>query len=201
MGRKQSRKRKHFLFYLTSVLIIIIFNISVLLGCAYKANLTLKQTENLMISGEYHLAMERFCQLLKEYPQMGDSILFNMGLMYANPENPDKDYKKSLIYFKRVIDEFPGSNLKNRAQLWESLLHRVILQGRNIEKQQTELTTLIEKTNFLKKEIQLKDKKLDELQKDNQLKDKKTYELQLQIEQLKEIDLNIQKKKRINNLK
>ncbi|MBU3948890.1 MAG: hypothetical protein KJ882_05065 [Proteobacteria bacterium] len=192
MGRKQTGKREHFFFYLTCI--IIVFDISVFSGCALNAKHKLMETQDLMTQGDYNLALEKDQQILKECPQIGDYALFHMGLILAHPDNPDKDYKNSLKYFKKLIEEFPGSNLRNDAQIWASLLNGVI-------KQQAEAIRLIEKINLLKSDNQIKDKKIDELQKNNQIKDKKAEELQQQIEKLKEIDLNIQIKKRSVNLK
>lgn len=185
MGRKQTGKRKHFFFYLTCI--INIFVISSLSGCAFKAKYMLTKTQDLMVRGDYKLAVERDQQLLKEYPELGDEALFQIGLIFAHPQNPDKNYKKSLTYFRRLIEEFPDSKLKNQAQIWASILYMVIERGKKIEEHQTEIVNLTEKINFLKKEHQSKDKKANELQQ--------------QIEKLKEIDLSIQKKKRSVNFK
>ncbi len=199
MGRKQAGKRKHFFFYLTCI--IIILSISAFSGCALKEKQMLMETQDLMIRSDYSLALEKNQQLLEEFPQLGDKALFNMGLIYANPVNPDYNYRTSLKYFKRLTEEFPESKLNNQAPIWMSLLYKVMERGKKIEGQQSEIAGLNDKINVMKKENQIKDKKIEDLQKDNQLKDKKADDLQQQIEKLKEIDLNIQKKKRSVNHK
>jgi len=123
-------------------------------GCVLKENLLLTDAQDLMIRGEYGRALEKNRQLLEKYPRMGDKALFQMGLITAHPQNPDKDYKKSLKYFQRLIKEFPKSDLKNQAQIWVLSLQEAIE----------------------------KDRKIDDLQR--------------QIEKLKEIDLDIQEKKK-----
>ncbi|MBU1052418.1 MAG: tetratricopeptide repeat protein [Proteobacteria bacterium] len=140
-----------------------------------------------MATGDYKQALGKYQQLLKEDPQITDVALFQMGLIYAHPKNPDKDYKKSLQYFKRVIKEFPENNLKLQAQTYASLLNQIMEQNIKNGKQRAEIISLIEKCTILKK--------------DNQEKDKRSNELQHQIEKLKEIDLNIQRKKRAVNHK
>ncbi|MFH2045393.1 MAG: tetratricopeptide repeat protein [Pseudomonadota bacterium] len=140
-----------------------------------------------MATGDYKQALDKYQQLLKEDPQITDVALFQMGLIYAHPKNPDKDYKISLQYFKRVKKEFPESNLKNQAQTYASLLNKIMQLSIKNDNQHAEIISLKEKCTILKN--------------DNQEKDKKSDELQQQIEKLKEIDLNIQKKKRPVNHK
>jgi TolA-binding protein len=52
----------------------------------------------------------------------GDEALFNMGLIYAHYDNPDKDYKKSIGYFKRLVRAYPRSSLREQAKIWVGVL-------------------------------------------------------------------------------
>lgn len=185
MGRKQTGERKYFFFYLTCI--IILFYISATSGCISKTKHMPPETLDFIVDGNYRQALEKYQQLLKEYPQMADEVFFQMGLIYSHPENPDKDYKKSLEYFRKVRKEFPDSNLKNKAQIFASLLNKIIQQGQKNKEQRAEIVVLTEQLDILKKESLEKDKKSEELKQ--------------QIEKLKEIDLNIQKKKRNVNQK
>ena len=45
-----------------------------------------------------------------------------MGLIYAHYDNPNKDYKKSLAYFKELLNKFPKSKLYGQAKIWINLL-------------------------------------------------------------------------------
>ena len=56
----------------------------------------------------------------KEPP--GDRALFNIGLIYAHYENPEKDYKKSILYFRRLVREYPRSPLLEQAKIWINVL-------------------------------------------------------------------------------
>ena len=183
MGRKRTGKRERFFFYLACILI----GPLVLGGCALKEKFLrtesqdlfirgeLRESQDLMTRGEYSRALEKNRKLLERYPQMGDSALFQMGLITAHPKNPGKDYKKSLRYFQRLIAEFPKSDLKNQAQIWVLSLQEVIEKNKRIADLQRQIENL--------KEIVIE-------------KDKNIADLQSQIEKLKEIDLNIQEKKK-----
>ncbi len=51
-----------------------------------------------------------------------DEVLFNIGFIYAHHDNPDKDYKLSIKYFERLINEYPESPLVDQAKVWQGLL-------------------------------------------------------------------------------
>jgi hypothetical protein len=75
----------------------------------------------------------------KEPP--GDKALFSMGLLYAHPDNPQRSDEKSLSYFTKLIEDFPGSPLAAQAKIWVHML--VILEkekqaNREPEKRKTE---------------------------------------------------------------
>lgn len=199
MGRKQIRRRKYLLFYFAYTIIILFF----FKGCTSQKEYQNKQAEELMIMnnhnliiangrdeqgeefiirGEYQAALEKNQEMLKSSPQMGDLALFRMGLIYANPKNPDKNYEKSLAYFYRLIKEFPESNLRNQAETWASLLKEMTEKDKTIIEQNKKIDDLM--------------KKINALQEENETILKKINILQRQKEKLKEIDLTIEEKKR-----
>ncbi len=50
-----------------------------------------------------------------------DEALYNLGLIYANNDNPDKDFGKSQEYFARLTHEFPDSPMAEEARIWLGL--------------------------------------------------------------------------------
>ena len=52
----------------------------------------------------------------------GDRALYNIGLIYAHNENPEKDYKKAVSFLNRLIREYPRSALSEEAKVWISVL-------------------------------------------------------------------------------
>jgi len=51
-----------------------------------------------------------------------DEALLNLGLIYAHPGNPKKDYGKSLEFFRRLIRNYPGGVLAEQAKIWVEVL-------------------------------------------------------------------------------
>ncbi|OGP74969.1 MAG: hypothetical protein A2W09_02995 [Deltaproteobacteria bacterium RBG_16_50_11] len=52
----------------------------------------------------------------------GDEALYQMGLIYAHPENPKKDYEKSLDQFRRLVKDYPESQWVDEARIWTGIL-------------------------------------------------------------------------------
>jgi len=62
----------------------------------------------------------------------GDEALFNMGLIFAHYRNPQKDYKKSIFYFEKLLKEYPKSPLREQAKIWIGVLE-VIEKSKQVD--------------------------------------------------------------------
>ena len=189
MGRKRTRKGEHLLFY-TVCVIIAIFSFG---GCSLRKKLIynhpaaseqlrLHEARSLMVKGDFDGALERTREILKSCPQSKDQVFFEMGLIYAHPKNPDNDHDAASRHFEAVMSEFPDSNLRSEAELWSLFLEKLKKKENTIQKQNQEIVTLKQKVDSLLKEKAARVKEISELQE--------------HIEQLKEIDLSIEEKKR-----
>jgi outer membrane protein assembly factor BamD (BamD/ComL family) len=80
--------------------------------------------QDLLDHGDYSKALKEYQKSLEtdQTSPAGDQALFNMGLIYANYENPDKDFQKSSGYFKRLVEEYPRSPLRGQAEIWLGVL-------------------------------------------------------------------------------
>ncbi len=133
MGRKQTRRRKY--LHLCVAIVIVI----TLCSCTTLSNFE-KRIEIIdhMHLGDRILSQGDTSQALKEYQKVislspheppADRALFNIGLIYAHHKYPQRDYKKSITFFKRMIDEFPESPLLEEATVWVEVL-QVIEEGK-----------------------------------------------------------------------
>ena len=98
MGRKRTRKRKHLFLYL-ACLLTAFFVIS---GCLHfpkkwQGEQHLEKARSLIARGEYEAALQESKTVLSKFPKsLAAQALFQMGLIYAHPENPNPNYLKSL---------------------------------------------------------------------------------------------------------
>ena len=121
--------------------------------------------------------------MLRQFPKtLGAQAIFQMGVIYAHPENQSSDYQKAIACFQRVIEEFPGSSIRENAQIWGLLAQKISNNNR-------EIAGLNEHIDVLEKRLKKENKSIDSLQKKIEL-------LTNQLKKLKEIDLGIEEKKR-----
>lgn len=174
MGGKRAGKGK--LIFLHTACILAVFLL--ITGCAsildfqkrWESRQCLKEAENLAVRGEYGKALKEYERILKFFPDdsPGDIALFNMGLIWAHPDNPQRDYKRSVMCFQRLVHDFPGSSLTREAGIW---LYAI-----------DELVSCESRIGALEKSEEHLKKKLEESQR--------------LIDALKEIDIGIEEKKR-----
>jgi outer membrane protein assembly factor BamD (BamD/ComL family) len=72
-----------------------------------------------------------------------DEALYNLGLIFAHGDNPDKDYNKSKIHLYLLIEQFPESEFVEEAQVMMSLfetIEKIKQIDVEIEQQKKELT-------------------------------------------------------------
>jgi tetratricopeptide (TPR) repeat protein len=188
MGRKYSRQGKHFFLYIACWISLLLAGT----GCApyynlyndnpfsfsqySEANQLLFQAKSSFASGDFLTSLKKSQEMLNRFPQTyGEHALYMMGLIYANPEYTYVNYDISIHYFKKLVEEYPESVFKNRAEIWISLLNQNMDYAKSIDEKNKKISFLENKLGIEKKEI---------------------INLQNQIKRLKEIDLGIEERKR-----
>ena len=139
--------------------------------------------------GEYRAALREAEAVLKnQFHSSGDQALFLTGLIYAHPNNPDRDWQESLKRFQRLKEAFPVSATNERAELYALLIAQIVEQEKTIGdlgKKRTELLKTVEAEKEKGKELEQETERL--LVELETLRD--------QLEKLKEIDLVMEEKK------
>ncbi len=151
MGRKRTRPGKLVYFCVAGLMAL------VLQGCAslektrvevrerVEARQHLHRGKKLLALGDYEAASYENLKILslgtRRPPE--DEALFNLGWICAHPRNPEKDYDKSLFFFKRLLEDFPESPWSEEAKVWVALL----LQNQNLTREKEKLTDTVETLN------------------------------------------------------
>jgi outer membrane protein assembly factor BamD (BamD/ComL family) len=78
------------------------------------------------------LAANKKILSLSDNSQRKDKALYNIALIYAHYNNPDRSYKKTLQYFSRLIKEHPDSPYREEANVWSSVL-KIIEQSKQVD--------------------------------------------------------------------
>jgi tetratricopeptide (TPR) repeat protein len=134
LGRKQRRRSEQFLLCIAGLSFVL-----ALASCSPPKEIVKRETvekeicshrnflQTLKNTGGFEKALKRNQEISAMSPKAppGDEALFNLGLVYAHSENPQKDYKKSLFYFQRLLKEFPRSPLTEEARMWVGVLEDI----------------------------------------------------------------------------
>src|SRR4030042_2997873 len=103
----------------------------------------LERAAQLFKQGDYEGSLKENQRVLsragKNLP--GDRALFNIGLIYADRENPKKDCEKSLFFFNKIITDYPQSPLVQEAKIWV----RVLRENEKLREISEKLREIIEK--------------------------------------------------------
>ncbi len=170
MGRKRARARQFVYFFAAGLILSCLFScMPDLTRMAFKKEIpvpevgenkepgngpweSLQRARALFAQGDYEASIEENQKVLAwaEGASPGDKALFNMGLIYANGANPKRDLGKSLVYFRKVSEEFPQSPLADEARVWTSLLQKCLdLTKDMVELTQENVAILQEKSKII----------------------------------------------------
>jgi outer membrane protein assembly factor BamD (BamD/ComL family) len=170
-------------------------------------NVRLARAQYFLNRGDYQRASQEYEQLLAQYPTNPslDKILFSLGQLYGQPDNPQRDFKTSFSYFERLKTEFPGSSYTKQLQPWLNWLQEIISLEDKIDSLQTEIIALetelkkvtaekIETEATLTAEISRQTKEISELENKIRQQNALIDNLKGQLEKIKEIDVLTEKK-------
>jgi len=165
VGRERTWTRKY--VYLCIAILTFLF----LLGCATLEEIRIKMlgqkearqyllhSQELLVQGDYEGALrenQKVISLSSGKPLEAES-LFNMGLIYAHPGNPKKDYGTSVGFFKNLMEFHPQSPLALQALIWVEMLQKNEALNERVEKLYDvigKLNEVVEKSNQVNMKIE-----------------------------------------------
>ena len=129
MGGKRTRKRKSLCLCFAGLMFL------PLLSCATservrernEAQEFLCPRQQLLAPGDYEgsLLENQYVLSLPEGRSCRDGALFNLGLIYAHSGNPEKDLRKSMSYFEKLVQDYPESPFAEQARVWVATLQEI----------------------------------------------------------------------------
>lgn len=199
MGRKSARARKHLCVCL-ALLITFLSGCSLLRDWREQRQIrdSMLQGHSLFVYGDYDGAVAQFRQalVLAGDHAPADAAVYNIGLIYAHPENPKRDNRKALEAFSQVTSEYARSPWAEQARIWVDLLQQV-----EISRQEAELTreAMEESKQAIERSRQDAEKFKLAAEKSKQEVDRTRLEMEKSrqaLERANQIDIEIEQKKR-----
>jgi outer membrane protein assembly factor BamD (BamD/ComL family) len=151
----------------------------------------LLEAKKLFRNGEYEAAFREYQKvvvLLNKKPP-ADEALFFMGLILAYPENPRKDFRRSIELMRNVISDFPLSYYYEPAKAWLGVLQENEKLSRTSEKVHQEKETLA-------KELERLSRAHDKTVKDYEKIVRENERLNKMMEEYKQVDIEMEGRKR-----
>jgi tetratricopeptide (TPR) repeat protein len=84
-------------------------------------------SQEFLAPGDYERSLleNQYLLSLPEGRSCKDEALFNMGLIYAHFGNPAKDFRKSIPYFEKLVQDYPESPYAEQAKIWVATLQEI----------------------------------------------------------------------------
>jgi len=156
------------------------------------------QGYNLLARRDYDASLEEYERVLSmtQDRSPADAASFNIGLIYAHPQNPKRDHEKAIASFNRVITHYPHSPWAEQARIWVGVLGEAEKSKQEIEKSRHEIEQskrAIEKSNReIEKSRQVIEKSKQEIEKTRQEVEKSKQV----VEKANLVDIEIEQKRR-----
>ncbi len=137
MGRERIRAWKYVYLCAAGLMSLLLSSCSILQEHRQNKELRtyLQQGQTLLAHRNYDGAVEAYQKVLSLSPHKRpeDEALFNLALAYAHFGNPKKDYKTSIDFFLRVLNDYPESPLAVQAKIWVGVLLASAESAKNAE--------------------------------------------------------------------
>lgn len=136
MGNKSDRARKYIRLFLACLIALFLFNCALFKDWKPKPQEDLQRGQALLSQRDYEGALIAYEKVLSFTPRqpLEDQALFGIAMIYAHFGNPKRDYKKSIDYLLRIVNEYPQSPLVEQAMVWVGVLVENMEFTRKVEK-------------------------------------------------------------------
>jgi tetratricopeptide (TPR) repeat protein len=135
-------------------------------GCSHfndgrQVKKTFAEANELFYRGSYTASLDKYSEITEKYPAKADKALFEMGIIYAHPKNEQKDYRKSLECFQKLVKEYPESEYRQNSEMMIFNIRNVVLKDQTITAQQMQIETLRHEVQGKENEIVTLQKKIE----------------------------------------
>jgi hypothetical protein len=118
-----------------------------------------------------------------------DVALYNTGFLLAHPSNPKKDYPKAILSFQSLLAEHPRSSLLEPAKTWIQVLE----QQQKLAEQQQKVAEQQQKVVEERRKVAEEKRALD---REREILSKERQKLNYASEKSRQLDLEIEKRRR-----
>lgn len=178
MGKTQRQMVKRLNFFFLCIILVPLL----LCGCTpFQARSSFSEANDLFSQGDYPASLSKYQQIIDKYPQAGDRVLFETGIIYAYPGNEQKDYQKSLESFQCLIKDYPESGYRKESELMIFTINNVIIKDQTIATQQAQIEALRQEAQSRGNEILTRQSEIDALAEEMKRKESEIIALKNEV--------------------
>jgi tetratricopeptide (TPR) repeat protein len=166
---------------------------------------SMRNGQSLLARGDYDGSVKEYQRALRlaRDRSPADVALFNLGLIYSDPQNPKRDDQKGIHSFAELVRAHPESPWAGQAKIWVAVLDEKERSKEEIEKSKQAIEKSDQEIERLKQLIEKSrqeiEKSRQEVEKSKQVveKSKQAVEKSTQaMEKSNQVDIEIEQKKR-----
>lgn len=136
-------------------------------GCsnsAARARAAFAEANDLFSRGSYPAALESYARIAEEHPPARERVLFERGIVYAHPQNEQRDYQKALECFQELVRDYPESAYRQNSETLIFTLGNVVLKDATIAAQQARIAALQQEVKGREEEILARQQQIEALE-------------------------------------
>ena len=141
------------------------------------------RADTLAGTGWDHSARALYERVVREYP--GDPAaapaLYNLGRLQVDPTSGYRNYRTAHATFSRLLTDFPKSRWEGEARAWRATL--------------SDLQIREEEATRLKQQLRWREEEAARIKSQLQLREEEAAGLKAQIQQLRRVDLNLERRR------
>jgi len=198
MGRKPGGQRQY--FYFCVALLIFVSGCSLTQEAARRRELreSLNAADGLFVRGDFAGSLRAFrkvSEAARDKPP-ADRAAYSMALVYAHPQNPDRDLRQAKSYMDRVVKMFPDSPWAAEAEIWAGVLNDTDSAKREAEKARREAESAKEEADKSQLALERMKQDMDRARLEFKKTRQEIEKNKQVIEKSKKVDIEIDQKRR-----
>ena len=133
-------------------------------GHSIKSSSAFEEAQRLFNDGNYAASLGRYQEIMEEDPPSADRALFEMGMIYANPQNKQRDYQEASSQFQKIVSDYTGSGYRQNSEMMLFYLNNIAAKDDIISAQQARMEALQKEVRAKQSDVASLQKKIEALQ-------------------------------------
>ena len=163
----------------------------------FKSGAHLERANIFAANGDFTSALTENEYAIKNPLQIQlDFVLFQRGLIFGHPHNPNRDLNKARSYFQEIVIQYPNSRFFMASQTLILIIDEVLTKDIQIEAYESARKGYLEKIDLQEQHLKAFNGQIGNLTQQIEGLNEQIDSLKQQIEEYKAIDLNIEREKK-----